>query len=68
MAAGFFVQGEGGGGIAEVEDEATFDQMMHEWPLFPYTATQRIYSIAMETALAQAQATYEGSPDTTTTP
>lgn len=55
QAAGFFVGGDGGGGICEVSSEAEFNQMMLEWPLNPYSKNEVYLLLDMDTALAQWQ-------------
>ena len=53
--AGFFAEGNGGGGICEVADEVEFHQMILEWPLTPFSETEAHALVDMDTSLSQWQ-------------
>jgi hypothetical protein len=60
--AGFFVEGNGGGGICKVADEAEFHQMVLEWPFAQYSRNEAYALVDMDTALGQWQALLASVP------
>ena len=66
MEAFFFFAGvPGGGGILNVPDEATLNQIMLEWPLAPFSETTMTPILDGDAALQQyitAMQTMQGGP------
>ena len=50
-AAGFWAGENGGGGIANVPDEATFHRMMVEWPFTPFSHLEARALVDVDAAL-----------------